>query len=59
MAKHTTGNVIIENAFSIYDERVKILLDMVPKAFQDAEVKPPRGKQPKPKLPPFNPLGGI
>ena len=50
------NNVLLENAFSQFDEVVKQFLDTVPKQLNAPKLDPPKGqKAQKPR--PFQPLG--
>ena len=52
-------NVLIEGAFNQFDERVKRMLDSVPKQLQAPVLNPPGGKKVVIKPLPLNPTGGI
>mgnify|MGYP003642979801 FL=1 len=52
-------NVLIEGAFNQFDERVKRMLDSVPKQLQAPVLNPPGGKKAVIKPLPLNPTGGI
>ncbi len=52
-------NVLLENAFSQFDEVVKQFLDTVPKQLNAPKLDPPGGKKEQIKPLPFNPVGGI
>ena len=52
-------NVLIEGAFNQFDERVKRMLDSVPKQLQAPVLNPPGGKKAVIKPLPLNPTEGI
>ena len=52
-------NVLIEGAFNQFDERVKRMLESVPKQLQAPVISPPGSKKAVIKPLPINPTGNI